>query len=493
MSKARVVKEGKIPKPKPLPLVGEGEVLFEVPEGWVWVRLPEAVTYEVGKTPPTRDPRYWTDHGIPWVSIGDMPDGGTVKTTSRTVTEAAAAEVFQKLPIPAGTLLMSFKLTIGKVAILGLDAYHNEAIISIRPFRNVNRDYLFYCLPLLAQGGESKKAIKGATLNGESLARLLIPLPPLPEQHRIVAKVDALMALLDRLETARSEREASRAALRDAALAALHDAPDAETVEVAWSRIAERMDDLFRDPIDVAPLRQTILQLAVRGKLVAQDPNDEPACVLLGEHAMMLADSEPWRLPCGWAWSSMQHLGDILGGGTPSKSNSGYWRGDIPWVSPKDMKCDRIVDATDHITEVAIEGSSVRLIPAGALLMVVRGMILAHSFPTALTEVPVTINQDMKALVPFRSDLADYLLLVSKGLRDVVLRLVERSTHGTCKLSSDSLFALPLPLPPLPEQHRIVAKVNALMALCDALEARLAAAREAQAAFAAAAVHHLEA
>ena len=104
---------------------------------------------------------------------------------------------------------------------------------------------------------------------------------PLPEQHRIVAKVDALMALLDRLEAARRERETARAALRDSALAALRDAPDAEAVEAAWTRIAERMDDLFTDPADVVPLRQTILQLAVRGKLVPQNPNDEPACVLL--------------------------------------------------------------------------------------------------------------------------------------------------------------------------------------------------------------------
>jgi type I restriction enzyme, S subunit len=188
----------------------------------------------------------------------------------------------------------------------------------------------------------------------------------------------------------------------------------------------------------------------------------------------------------------MRCLGDILGGGTPSKSNSGYWRGDIPWVSPKDMKCDRIANATDHITETAIEGSSVRLIPPGALRMVVRGMILAHSFPTALTEVPVTINQDMKALIPFHSDLADYLLLASKGLRDVVLKLVERSTHGTCKLPSDTIFDLPLPIPPLPKQHRIVAKIDAMLILCDILETHLAAAREAQAAFAAAAVHHLD-
>ena len=120
--------------------------------------------------------------------------------------------------------------------------------------------------------------------------------PPLPEQHRIVAKVDALMALLDRLEAAKAERETTRAALRDSALAALRDAPDTEAVEAAWTRIAERMDDLFADPADVVPLRQTILQLAVRGKLVPQDPNDEPACILLeriaAEKARLVKEGE---------------------------------------------------------------------------------------------------------------------------------------------------------------------------------------------------------
>ena len=129
------------------------------------------------------------------------------------------------------------------------------------------------------------------------------------------------MALLDRLEAAQAERETARAALRDSALAALRDAPDAEAVEAAWTRIAERMDDLFADPADVVPLRQTILQLAVRGKLVPQNPNDEPACMLLeriaAEKARLVKegkipkpkpllpvgeDEVPFEVPKGWVW-----------------------------------------------------------------------------------------------------------------------------------------------------------------------------------------------
>lgn len=141
-------------------------------------------------------------------------------------------------------------------------------------------------------------------------------------------------------------------------------------------------------------------------------------------------------------------------------------------MSPKDMKVDRIVDAEDHISEEATHASAAKMIPAGAVLMVVRGMILAHSCPTAIAAVPVTINQDMKAFLPFRSDLAEMLELVLKGLRPEILNLVKRSTHGTCKLLTDELFDLPLPVPPASEQARIVKRVKELMAVCDQLEER---------------------
>ncbi|MCK6519069.1 restriction endonuclease subunit S, partial [Myxococcota bacterium] len=183
-----------------------GEFPFDLPEGWRWLRLPEVADYAVGKTPATKEPRFWGAREIPWVSIGDMLDGGVLGTTNRTVTADAANEVFRKPPAKAGTLLMSFKLTIGKIAVLGVDAYHNEAIISISPKSIATRDYLFRVLPMMARGGESKDAIMGSTLNGQSLARILVPLPPLAEQHRIVARVDELMSLLDRLEAARAQR-----------------------------------------------------------------------------------------------------------------------------------------------------------------------------------------------------------------------------------------------------------------------------------------------
>ena len=158
------------------------------------------------------------------------------------------------------------------------------------------------------------------------------------------------------------------------------------------------------------------------------------------------------------------------GGGTPSKSVAEYWNGTMPWVSPKDMKKFRIGDSEDHISETAIEKSSVQLIPEQSLLMVVRGMILARAFPVALTTRAVTINQDMKALLPHDPNTAEYLLVILRALEPTVLNLIERSSHGTCKLLTEVLHKLPVPVPPLAEQRRIVAKIDELLALVDQLE-----------------------
>ncbi len=468
---------------------------WELPTSWCWVRLSEIANFSLGRTPPTKDSRFWEDEGgHPWVSIADMEHYGEVSATKRRVSDKAATEVFRTPPVPKGTILMSFKLTIGKVARLAVDGYHNEAIISVFPAVAGMDGYMFRFLPLVAAGVETNAAVKGQTLNSASLTNLLVPLPPLAEQHRVVARVDELMGLLARLEAAGSSRDATRASARDSTLGSLRQADTPEEIEVAWNRFAERVDDLVIDPNDIAPLRQTVLDLAVRGKLVTQDPADEPARKrLAGRMSGLPSDEAPFTLPNGWEWSSISKLGGVLGGGTPSKSNSAFWGGQIPWVTPKDMKRDFIADSEDHVTESALTGSAVKRVPPGSLLMVVRGMILAHSFPTALTVNEVTVNQDMKALVPFDPVIAQFLLIATKGLKRSVLRLVERSTHGTCKLPTQALLALAMPIPPWVEQQRIADRVKELMRLLDRLEERLSAARGAHASFAAAAVHHLDA
>ena len=206
--KEQLIKEGKIKKEKnpsvifrgadnlPYEKVGKNEpiciadeVPFDIPENWEWVRFKNLVSYNMGKTPPRKESEYWENATYPWVSIADLVLDDTVCVTKERVNEHSAKVIFKNRISKAGTLLMSFKLTVGKVSILGMDAFHNEAIISIYPFCDVNRvitNYLFVTLPLLSQNGNTKTAIKGATLNSDSLDALLIPVPPIKEQIRIL-------------------------------------------------------------------------------------------------------------------------------------------------------------------------------------------------------------------------------------------------------------------------------------------------------------------
>ena len=210
--KQRLVKEGKLKKSaltdfviykgddnKYYEQVGNGnvditeEIPFDLPDSWAWVRFGQYVRMSIGKTPPRGETKYWTNGKYPWVSISDMSDYGAITTTKESVSEYAKS-LFGEIS-PVGTLIMSFKLTVGRTSLLNTSAYHNEAIISIYPFGDKNyqaRNYLFHILPIISNLGDFKDAIKGKTLNSKSLNNLLLPLPPLNEQGRIVAMIELL-------------------------------------------------------------------------------------------------------------------------------------------------------------------------------------------------------------------------------------------------------------------------------------------------------------
>lgn len=171
------------------------EIPFDLPYNWCWCRFSNIVSMTIGKTPGRGEQTYWINGKYNWVSISDMVDGGSISTTKEKVSDLAVKEVFSAPISEKGSLLMSFKLSIGKTSILDIDAYHNEAIITISPIIDKEyamRNYLFKVLPLIANLGESKDAIKGKTLNSKSLSNLLIPLPPLQEQQRIIEQMNRL-------------------------------------------------------------------------------------------------------------------------------------------------------------------------------------------------------------------------------------------------------------------------------------------------------------
>ena len=174
------------------------EIPFEIPDNWRFIRFNNLVNYKIGKTPPRCEKSYW-NNDYNWVSISDMNDGKTIYKTKEMVSKSAYTKIFNKNVSPKGTLLMSFKLTIGKVSILDCDSFHNEAIISIYPYYDSNatiRNYLFKILPLISNYGNTKSAIKGKTLNSRSMNNLIIPICSLKEQKKIVNKINKLLTSL---------------------------------------------------------------------------------------------------------------------------------------------------------------------------------------------------------------------------------------------------------------------------------------------------------
>ena len=220
---------------------------WEIPNTWEWVRFGSIVNFSMGKTPQRKNPEFWENGTVPWVSIADMKDREVIFSTKEKINENALEKSFKNILIPKDTLLMSFKLTVGRVSILGMDAVHNEAIISIKPFIDDEfalRDYLFWILPIISQYGDTKSAIKGKTLNSKSLNNLLLPIPNLNEQKRIVEKLNELNPFIEQYD--------------------------------GFELSLENLNNQFPKKI-----KDSILQEAIQGKLVPQNLNDEPASVLL--------------------------------------------------------------------------------------------------------------------------------------------------------------------------------------------------------------------
>ncbi len=182
-------------------------------------------------------------------------------------------------------------------------------------------------------------------------------------------------------------------------------------------------------------------------------------------------------IPDEWSVEPLGRTGRWLSGGTPSMSNRTFWEGEIPWVSAKDMKVPRLHDSQLHVSQSAI-GNGTRIAPQSSVLIVVRGMILAHTLPVARAERPVAFNQDLKALVPREGVDSNFLLLWLQSHAAAILGLTSESTHGTKRLTSEDLFAVEVALPKHAEQCVIARAVGDVDALLDALDTLIAKRRD---------------
>jgi type I restriction enzyme, S subunit len=508
--KARLVREKKIRKPKVLPPIQSEEAPFDVSDGWSWARagslgeVLRGVTYQKAQA-------------------SDAPASDRVKLL-RAHNIQRALQLHKLVFVPLGVVKENqylrdgdilFCIASGSARLVGksarvvgdIDATFGAFTAIVRPFQSDTSEYieLFTHSPAgreLLMGEGQGIGIKN--LKTTALGALPIPLPPLTEQHRIVARVDELFSLLDRLETARDARETTRAALRAAALAALADADTSEEVEAAWDRIAGRMDDLFTRPEDIEPLRQTVLQLAVRGRLVPQDPEDEPAERLLERCATtdkkapvaVLGAAEPFPIPPGWKWSRLDWLATLINGDRSKNypNRNEYVDSGVPWMNTGHIDPDGRLspERMHYITREKFDSLRSGKVSPGDLVYCLRGATIGKTARVspfvegAVASSLVIIRPRIGTLTPYL-----YRYLVSPLGKTEVRKFDNGSAQPN--LAAKSVRKYLVPTPPLAEQHRIVAKVDALMALLDGLEERLRAAHDTQAAFAAAAVHHMDA
>jgi type I restriction enzyme S subunit len=490
--KARLAKAREIKEPKALELPdAAGSAL---PQNWALVSLGHVINRHLGGgTPSKNNPNYWNG-SVLWASVKDVGKSKYLDETIDRITEEGLANSSSNL-IPAGSLLVVTRMGLGKVSINRVPVAINQDLraLFLSSLIDVNYCYNFF----LTHGFEGK----GLTVKGikiEELLRIPFPLPPLAEQHRIAAKVNQLMALCDRLEAASAVREATRDRLTAASLARLK-VLNPETFHTDAHFALHALPTLTARPDQINQLRQTILNLAIRGKLVPHDPNDEPASDLLtriaAENRKLLVEKgiRPQKpavpaenfeveakIPRSWLHVYLQDIAYQITDGThltPKYTEQGK-----PFLSAQNVKPFKFMPEKHRfVSEIDFDNYRANRRPE-------RGDILMTRVGAGIGEAAVLDSDSQFAFyvslclikIPNRVLSADYLVLWlnSPEGRDSSTRRTYGKGASQGNLNLGLIRTFKIPLPPLAEQYRIVAKVDELMALCDRLETSLATATD---------------
>ncbi|MCQ4285931.1 restriction endonuclease subunit S [Pseudomonas stutzeri] len=503
----RIAKEkalsGNLKKTKLLPDITEDEQPFAAPSSWVLSRLGYVGEWAVGSGFPTQE-QGLTDQPIPFCKVSDMNLSGNerfILTANNSIDETAASRLRVNVH-PAGTVVfpkIGGAIATNKRRLLVKPTAIDNNCLGLTPNGTLSSDYLFLLLSSIDltryQAGTSVPALSQGVL-----ADIIVGVPPLAEQHRIVAKVDELMALCDRLEAQQADAESAHAQLVQALLGSLTQAADAEDFATSWQRLAEHFHTLFTTEPSIDALKQSLLQLAVMGKLVPQDPSDEPASELLRRLANGKAElvrsgllkapkplpdikqhEIPYELPQAWKWVRLGEVSEFVNGdrGKNYPNRTEYVSAGIPWINTGHIEPDGTLsqNSMHYIAREKFESLNGGKIRLGDLVYCLRGATFGK---TAIVD-PYSegaIASSLMIIRPFEpcSNRFMYRYLTSKIGRDQIFRFDNGSAQPN--LSANNVRLYVYPLPPLPEQHRIVAKVDQLMALCDQLKTRLTQARQ---------------
>jgi type I restriction enzyme S subunit len=483
--KANLITEGKEKRVKPLPSITEEESLFTLPTGWLWVRLDDIGNTFIGLT---YSPKDISNNGTPVLRSSNIKNGKIDLIDLVRVDGNIKSSLF----VNEGDLLIcarnGSKSLVGKTAMI---KSLNEPMV-FGAFMAIYKSKLNFYIEVFLNSPIFRSFLDGVettTINQitqNNLKTTLVPLPPLAEQHRIVAKVDELMALCDQLEAQHNNAAEAHEKLVSHLLGTLTQSQNAEDFSANWQRISTHFDVLFTTEASIDDLKQTLLQLAVMGKLVPQDPHDEPASELLkriqAEKTKLIAegkikkekplapigeDEKPFELPIGWEYSKLGYLAHKLTDGShnpPRDSGSG-----IPMLSSQNVNYGFIDfgNPSRYVTddEFLVENSRTKIETNDVLLTIVgtlgRAAVVQEHSPKFVLQRSVAVIKT--GILP------KYLCLQFGS--PFCINYFEENGKGTAQkgIYLGQLAEMLITVPPLVEQQRIVAKVDAIIALCDQL------------------------
>lgn len=483
--KANLVANGTKKNGSHLTKITSEELPHRLPHGWEWVRNNTLFNLRKGKIPKNLSE---TNIGLPYLDI-DALDRGLVRRYTDD-TKCPQSTVHDLLVVCDGS--RSGLVLDGKFGVVGSTLSVIDSPTIIQPYIKL----------LFQQGYERRNStMKGAAiphLDTKNLLLEVIGLPPLPEQNRIVAKVDELMSLCDQLETQHNNAAGAHEQLVSHLLSTLTQSQDAEDFNANWQRIATHFDTLFTTESSIDALKQTLLQLAVMGKLVPQDPNDEPASELLkriqAEKAKLVAEGKikkdkplasisesekPFNLPSNWAWTRLQNAIDVRDG-THDSPKEAQGSDTFPLVTSKDFNQGEInfesarrISAQDHF-----EISKRSLVEKHDILFSMIGGNIGNQ-AMVLDDRPFSIKN--VALFKYYDPNLTDPFFVKKYLENLAQTLQATAVGGAQPfVALGALRNLIFAMPPIEEQHRIVTRVDKLMILCEQLKSRITGSKQCQ-------------
>ena len=499
VDKEKLIVEGKIKKQNPLPKITSDEKPFELPEGWEFERW-DTIALKIGDI----------DHmmpeektiGYPYISPRDfLPNNRIDLIGAKKISEDDFIRLSAKIQPQRGDIIYPRYGTIGENRLVETDenflaSYSCCVIKTFHKFINPRFQFIFSISPIAKeQAKKAENKTTQANVGIKSIQSYIVPLPPLAEQQRIVAKVDELMALCDILEQQQTSSLKTHQLLVKTLLKKLTDVKDATELKVAWQQIENNFNLLFTTEESIDLLKQTILQLAVMGKLTQDYRARNPQLVsgansareilkkIAAEKEKLIAegkikkqnplpeitnDEKPFELPEGWEWCRLGIIGIGATGKTPSTNISRFFDGNIPFVGPGQMlPTGEIIDSDKTLTVEGARYSTMAI--EGDILMVCIGGSIGKN---AIVKSTITYNQQLNSIRPIFVE-TDYLYFALNSPHFQNSILEKASGSATPIINRSKWEELLISVPPLEEQHHIVAKVKELYALCNALKERI--------------------